>query len=356
MAIWRNYLPEEIYAKVVTSTVEITTFDKNNDSIGLGSGFFIDNKGTIITNYHVIEDARYILVETADSKNFSVIQVIGFNRDLDIAILKINYENQTFLSETERTILTGETVYALGSSVGLTNTFSSGNISQVDRVVIGIEVLQITAPISPGNSGGPLLDIYGKVIGINSLSLRSGDNIYFSIKMSEVDKVNVGNPQTVEQFYLNLKPSFLMTKHFNANGVAGSDSSGNYREISFSIDANNSIRMRWYSLSEKLSASMVSISSSTTYGYFVDMDFDTFPTFIGTIIALNSLGTVIAYGEDDDALFSISSGRSFVVFDYYEGSSSLRSSYESLAESGFTLIIFSIDNYFEDNIGFSIID
>lgn len=197
VAVWerKTFTASEIYAMANPATVEITTFRRNNIHIGLGSGFFISDDGTLVTNYHVIEDAYEIKVKLHDSTEYKVTKVISYNEEKDLAILKIDSKGKkvNYLEYADETSKVGEAVYALGSSLGLTGTFSSGIISYVDREIGGVKFIQSTAPISSGNSGGPLLNEKGLVIGINTASYTEGQNLNLSVSVTEVKKLNTSN-------------------------------------------------------------------------------------------------------------------------------------------------------------------
>jgi len=196
-----TYTSTEIYNLAAPATVELTIYNKSGVAESLGSGFFTDENGTIATNYHVIDSAHRIVATMNDGSTYEVTQVLGYDKARDLAIVKIDKSGTPFLKISGRGIKTGETVYALGSSKGLTGTFSNGIVSTASRVVDGINCIQITAPISSGNSGGPLLNIHGEVIGVNSLTLTTGQNINFAVSIKELSAVDTTAPATMEQFY-----------------------------------------------------------------------------------------------------------------------------------------------------------
>lgn len=202
LSLWlQNYKlsAEEIYNIVSPATVEIVIQTKDGQS--LGTGFFDDKNGTIITNYHVIECGRDGYVKLKNSNKFEITKILGYDETLDIAIIQIDYNNQSVLTKREGVISVGETVYALGSSVGLTGSFSSGIVSAVDRKIAGNKYIQITTPLSHGNSGGPLVDSYGNVIGITSAGISEGQNLNLAIPIEEINKVSRDKNYTFTQFY-----------------------------------------------------------------------------------------------------------------------------------------------------------
>ena len=173
-------------------------------SYSTGSGFFISKDGLLITNYHVIEGAQNITVFDYNNNVFPCNRILGYSAGLDIAILKAETEVETEFAPLSFDYATADTIYTLGSSKGLTDTFSDGLISNTARILEDVnptlKFIQITAPISMGNSGGPLIDSYGRVIGINSMTYNEAQNINFAIPLKYVAYLDISNPITVEEF------------------------------------------------------------------------------------------------------------------------------------------------------------
>lgn len=178
---------EEIYelASPVTVEIQVTT----DDGTSTGTGFFDDSDGTIITNYHVIEGGYEGIVKIKNGGKFDIESILGFDEELDIAIIKIEYQSEYVLNKRTTELTTGEKVYTIGSSEGLTDSFSSGIISAVNRDIAGKSFIQTTAPISHGNSGGPLIDRFGNVIGITSAGIEEGQNLNLAISVSEIENI-----------------------------------------------------------------------------------------------------------------------------------------------------------------------
>lgn len=202
----KEYTPEELYTMVTPSVVEIHVYDKNGEYFAQGSGFFIDAEGTAVTNYHVIEEAYSADAITSDECAHTVTKVIAWDKELDLAIIQCDISNSQPLMISQREITTGETVYTVGSSLGLTGTISDGIVSAASREVEGVECIQITAPISHGNSGGPLLNRFGEAIGINSMTLNEGQNLNFAINIHLLDSLDRSSPVTMEEFYNETAP------------------------------------------------------------------------------------------------------------------------------------------------------
>ncbi|MBQ9079586.1 MAG: trypsin-like peptidase domain-containing protein [Clostridia bacterium] len=203
--------PTEISALVNPATVEVTAYRRGGMEFGMGSGFFIDAEGTLITSFYVIDEAYEFKVKLADSTEYNITHVIAYDIDKDIAILKADLGGKTvpYLTLSDQRPVVGDPVYAIGSSLGLTGTFSSGIVSYLDREVDGVKYIQSTAPLSDGNYGGPLVDQYGEVIGVNSASYADGQNLNLSVTVNEINEIKNVN-LTSEQFF----ESVVIFKYF----------------------------------------------------------------------------------------------------------------------------------------------
>ena len=194
-----SYSPKQLYEMTAPKVVEITTYDASGQPMSRGSGFFIDSQGSIVTNYHVIQDASAAAVQTYDGSTYEVLQVMGCDAALDLAILDTRISGNQYLKMSDRKVSTGDTIYTLGSSLGLTGTFSDGLVSTASRLIDGVDYIQITAPISHGNSGGPLINSYGEVIGVNTMGFTDGQNINFAVNINELGRLDVSSPRTLAE-------------------------------------------------------------------------------------------------------------------------------------------------------------
>lgn len=190
---------EDVFELIAPSTVEINA--EGDTFTSTGTGCFIDNDGTIVTNYHVIESCHTISIKTQDGSTCKVVCVLGFDKDRDLAIIKADCQNESFVTLKTDEVKTGEKVYTLGSSLGLTGTFSEGIISSAAREIEGFDFIQITAPISSGNSGGPLVDEYGKVIGITTGAFTEGQNLNLAIPASAINDISRKKEYSVNDFF-----------------------------------------------------------------------------------------------------------------------------------------------------------
>jgi S1-C subfamily serine protease len=188
---------KELYKKCSPSTVEITAISA--DSTYIGSGFFCA-KNQVVTNYHVIAGASQIMIKTKDEKEFVVSRILGADAIIDLAVLEVNAKGYEPLKLCSEEIAVGEAVYALGSPLGLTGTMTDGMISSASRMIGDVDYIQITAPISQGNSGGPLVNVYGEVVGINTMYYENGQNLNFSINIRELMKIDLKHPLAVADY------------------------------------------------------------------------------------------------------------------------------------------------------------
>ena len=200
-----QYSATEIYNQAIQYAGEIILYDKQGKKIATGTGFVLSSDGRIITNYHVIENA-YSATISINGKTYSIKSVLSYNATIDLAVLQIDANNLTAAKICKNAVQAGETVYSIGSSRGMTNTFSHGIITYANRVVDGISHVQHDAPISSGNSGGPLINIYGEVIGINTWCIADSENapaqnLNFAVFTRELDKLIYGEPMTLAKFY-----------------------------------------------------------------------------------------------------------------------------------------------------------
>lgn len=155
-------------------------------NIAIGSGFNVDPSGLVVTNYHIVRNAKTILVRFSTGDIYDVIRIFNIDKIKDICILKIHgFDLPTAHLGNSNNVKIGEEVIAIGNPQGFENTVSTGIISG-KRESIGFSLFQTTAPISPGSSGGPLFNKYGEIIGITSLSWAEtgSQNINFAIPIN----------------------------------------------------------------------------------------------------------------------------------------------------------------------------
>lgn len=190
---------KEINRQVSPAVVAIQAYDQNDTSISYGSGFLITHTGLVVTNYHVIKGAIKAAVKTEKGDIYWVRGVVSVDAKRDFVILKIDgYGLPVVRMGNSNQVEQGDEVVAIGNPQGLENSLSTGVISQTRRIQSeGYTMFQITAPISQGSSGGPLIDMNGQVIGITTSSLVSGQNLNFALPINYVRGV-IGSDSTVK--------------------------------------------------------------------------------------------------------------------------------------------------------------
>lgn len=194
----RELNAQEIYESIAPSVVTVNAFSAGSKSSG--TGFFINDGSTIVTNYHVIKNCTRVSVTLSTGEEYEIEKVLGYNVEKDIAILKCSYTNGSPLTTRETEIKTGEKVYAIGSSLGfLDGSLSEGIISTATREIDGNSYIQTTVAVTHGNSGGPLVDTYGKVVGIVCAGFGEGLNLNLAIPVSQVDTIDVSNHKTLAE-------------------------------------------------------------------------------------------------------------------------------------------------------------
>ena len=176
----------------------LEAFEANGEVRGFGSGFIVRSDGIVVSNYHVIKGAAKVRVKTKSGKSYDVIGVIDFDAAHDYAILKIkDTKLPTIKMGDPKRVEIGMQLVAIGHPRGLDYTVSTGILSQ-RRKNEGVEWLQHTASISPGSSGGPLLNMRGEVVGINTAYRADGQQLNFAIPIGYINTALAAN--TVVQY------------------------------------------------------------------------------------------------------------------------------------------------------------
>lgn len=177
----------EVIRERMPGVVSITLYDGNGKRFGTGSGFIILSDGVVVTNYHVIRKVSAAQVTTKQGETFNVKGVITFDAVKDFAILKIPaFDLPVVPLGNSNSPEVGEGVLAIGDPLGLTGSVSSGILSAKGREENGSTWLQTTTPVSPGNSGGPLLNRQGEAIGVISWGKTVGQNLNFAVPINYV--------------------------------------------------------------------------------------------------------------------------------------------------------------------------
>jgi tetratricopeptide (TPR) repeat protein len=179
--------------RIKPSVVIIFAYDDKGEFLKLGSGFFISQNGDIVTNYHVLQGANSAEVKTSDDKTYPITYIVAENEQSDIICLSVDIPSQYVypLSLSITIPEVGERIIVYGSPLGWGNTVSDGIVSAIRDIPDYGKVIQITAPISPGSSGSPVLNMQGEVIGIATFQSIEGQNLNFAIPSERIANIDL---------------------------------------------------------------------------------------------------------------------------------------------------------------------
>ena len=188
---------EQIVERVRPSLVTIATTGREGGEHGLGTGFVVSADGLIATNLHVIGEGREFTVELSDGTNLAVESVHASDRHRDLAVVKVSPMGRTLSPldlDNASTLNQGQPVVVMGNPLGLKHSVVSGIVSAV-REVEGKEMIQLAIPIERGNSGGPVVDMQGRVHGIVNMKSLREDNVGFAVDAKHLQLLlNQPNP------------------------------------------------------------------------------------------------------------------------------------------------------------------
>lgn len=179
----------DVARRCLPGVVSIKTKDKEGKEMGMGSGFIISQDGFIVTNFHVIAESSDAEIKIGEDI-FKEVYLVKAVPDLDIAVLKINAKHLAALpiGDSDK-LVNGQFVITLGNPWGFERSVSSGIVSAL-RSKGEMKLIQLTAPVSPGSSGGPLLNEYAEVVGITTIaSLFMAQNLNFAIPINYLNKI-----------------------------------------------------------------------------------------------------------------------------------------------------------------------
>ncbi len=310
----------------------IYTFDKKNNPISQGSGFFINSSGIGVTNFHVLSGCSTAFVKTKKGEQFYIETVVDFDNKSDLVKFKINNAKGKILPALNVSIALpkiGESIFNIGNPLGLEQTVSSGIVSSIREISPYGNLIQITAPISEGSSGSPVLNLKGEVIGIATMGYARGQNLNFAVSALKLRELNKSiscplgdlnkNPletdnykKALEEYFTgnNLEAINLLTKEINLN-------SGNHLAFALKgqigIDSEvyeNAIENFFYAIkldkSNKEYLNSFGIANAK-YGYNLGGDTTSFST------AYNAYSEAI---EIDDKYYPAYKNKALLIYNY----------------------------------------
>lgn len=187
----------ELVRRVKPSAVAVETFNAKGERIARGSGFFVASD-KIVTNRHVIENASKVSVHLMNDKKLAVKGVLAIDGEGDLALLQVDALKESLAPLTvERTTpQEGESVVVIGNPFGLEGSVSNGIVSAVREIAGYGKIIQITAPISAGSSGSPVVNMRGQVIGVATLQAEEGQSLNFAVPAERILRLKTGALQT----------------------------------------------------------------------------------------------------------------------------------------------------------------
>lgn len=192
----QDFLPE-LVKRIKPSAVAIETFDARDNTLARGSGFFIA-ADRVITNRHVIERAARVEIHLLDGKKYPVRGVLAIDGEGDLALLQVDVpRGQAIPLPIVRTVpQEGESIVVIGNPYGLEGSVSNGIVSAVREISGYGRIIQITASISPGSSGSPVVNMAGQVIGVATLQAAEGQNLNFAVPSERISQLKISEVQT----------------------------------------------------------------------------------------------------------------------------------------------------------------
>src|SRR6476659_7322067 len=189
----QDQLPE-LVRRIKPSAVAIETFDARGEKLSRGSGFFID-VDRVVTNRHVIDGAYRAEVHLNSGHTFPVRSVLAVDAEGDVALLKVDAPANLVrpLSLDRTSPQEGESVVVIGNPLGLEGSVTNGIVSAVRDIPTFGRIIQITAPISSGSSGSPVVNMQGQVIGIATLQITGGQSVNFAIPSERISQLQVAS-------------------------------------------------------------------------------------------------------------------------------------------------------------------
>jgi hypothetical protein len=183
-----EFSPAELFASYAPAVVSIKI--EHGGFRSGGTGFFIDDRGTIATNHHVIRDAREVRIKLWDGTELDRVELLTSDPEVDLALVRVDpnaLPDTTAVAQLgdSEAVKVGEPVSVIGNPLGLDHTLTEGIVSS-RRVYEGERYIQMSAPISPGNSGGPVFDRHGRVIGVSVAQMVGGQNLNLAVPVSQL--------------------------------------------------------------------------------------------------------------------------------------------------------------------------
>jgi tetratricopeptide (TPR) repeat protein len=181
----------ELVDDISPAVVTVIVYDINQEVTNIGTGFFIDKYGHLITNYHVLDGRYKAEVRTADGETYPIKLVVADNRATDLVkvLVDIPRKKIKWVKTANRLPAIAEQIIVVGSPMGLEQTVSEGIVSSIRKIPSVGDFFQMSAPISPGSSGSPVMNLKGKLVGVATFQMIRGQNLNFAVSVKSVKKL-----------------------------------------------------------------------------------------------------------------------------------------------------------------------
>jgi len=196
----------ELVKNIQPAVATVVAYDVNGNLTSLGTGFFISKEGHLVTNYHVLFGKFGAEIKTADGETYPIKTIIAQNQATDLLKVRVDMpvERVRWLEVSDEPPSIAQHVVVVGSPMGLEQSVSDGIVSSV-REIPGIGTFyKISAPISPGSSGSPVVDMKGKVVGVATFQFLQGQNLNFAIASQSIRELQTDQPgQSLSEWTFN---------------------------------------------------------------------------------------------------------------------------------------------------------
>jgi serine protease Do len=217
---------EKIYARVLPSVLTLRVENKAGDRY-VGSAFLTLKEGIAVTAWHVIYDAVKVTAKYSDGRNCDVVGFIDYDETKDVALIKVESKDRPLLPVAAETPPIGAKIYVIGSPKGYEFSISDGLLSQIQKVD-GFNQYQVSCPFSPGNSGGPILNTQGEVLGLAAWTRNGAQNLNFATPASEAYRLDAEKAVTP---WKQARKRALLSSDSRKRNAPGNDSAQSAQEL-----------------------------------------------------------------------------------------------------------------------------